>query len=213
MEVAEHVFYEGERFRIQTSGRYYQSGRKDAAERLLHRRIWLDNFGPIPEGMQIHHKDGNWRNNEISNLELVVSRDHQRKHMEQRMQVPEFREKAIEELRNNSEKAAKWHKSKHGIEWHKENGKQAWAGRKPSLSVCSVCGKEYETFFSSRSRFCSHSCEQKESYQRYKTAIGVCLQCGKEYVFNKYRRQECCSRQCAIKLRAERSKSIQSDAG
>ena len=68
MEIPRTILYAGERFRIQTTGRYYQSGRKGSPERLLHRRIWIDNFGAIPEGFVVHHKDGDWTNNRIENL-------------------------------------------------------------------------------------------------------------------------------------------------
>lgn len=51
METARKILYKGEPFFLQTSGRYYQSGRKDASERLLHRRIWIENNGPINKGL------------------------------------------------------------------------------------------------------------------------------------------------------------------
>jgi hypothetical protein len=38
-----------------------------------HRAIWILHNGPIPEGMQLDHKDNNTRNNRIENLRLCTS--------------------------------------------------------------------------------------------------------------------------------------------
>src|ERR1035437_5451807 len=84
MATREFMERNGEKFWIQSSGRYYQSGRKNVAERLLHRRVWSDAHGPIPAGMHVHHRDGDWRNNALENLELVVPRPHRADHMRAR---------------------------------------------------------------------------------------------------------------------------------
>ena len=196
------VFYNGEKFWLQTTGRYYQSGKTTATERLLHRRIWIDAYGDIPAGMQVHHKNGDWSDNAIENLELVSESEHKSAHMTANMSDPEFRARAFQGLELARVKAAEWHGSEEGIAWHKEHGKRTWEGRTPAKATCSVCGAEFESFFPERARFCSRSCEQKQSFQRHKTATANCAMCGKEFVFNKYRKQECCSRTCANRRRA-----------
>ena len=41
----------------------------------LHRDIWCyEHNAEIPEGYDIHHKDGNYLNNNIENLELITRR-------------------------------------------------------------------------------------------------------------------------------------------
>ena len=45
-----------------------------------HRIVWESNFGTIPDGFQIHHKDGNKLNNNINNLELIKRGEHQKIH-------------------------------------------------------------------------------------------------------------------------------------
>lgn len=199
----EFVLYKGEKFFIQTSGRYYQSGRKTAPERLLHRRVWLDNFGPIPAGLEVHHIDENWRNNDVKNLGLKVGEDHRREHTTKLMADPVRRAVAVQALRDNSHKAAAWHASSEGRDWHSLNSLQAWEKREMKPVKCTVCGNAYETYFESRSRFCSNKCEQKEGHQRHKTATGDCAQCGESFTFNKFKKppQECCSRGCAIRRR------------
>ena len=46
----------------------------------MHNIVWEEKYGKIPEGMQVHHIDGNKLNNDLSNLELVDSLTHKRKH-------------------------------------------------------------------------------------------------------------------------------------
>lgn len=45
-----------------------------------HRYVWEKHFGKIPEGMQIHHKDFDKTNNDITNLLLVTPLEHKRLH-------------------------------------------------------------------------------------------------------------------------------------
>lgn len=47
---------------------------------LYHRYLWIQIYGDIPEGMQIHHKDKNPTNNDINNLELVDAFEHNSMH-------------------------------------------------------------------------------------------------------------------------------------
>lgn len=209
--VKKFVVYKGEKFWLQTTGRYYQSGRKEVSERLLHRRIWVEAFGEIPAGMQVHHKNEDWTDNDLGNLELVPESEHKSAHMTKSMADPDFRANAMRGLEVAREKAAEWHASDDGIEWHKAHGKKTWEGRAPTKASCVVCGSEFETFFPSRAKFCSRSCEQKDSFQRHKTSTGVCVLCGKEFVFNKYRKQECCSRVCSNRLRALRESSTKKE--
>lgn len=39
---------------------------------LAHRLVWVAARGPIPDGMEINHKDGDKTNNRLSNLEVVT---------------------------------------------------------------------------------------------------------------------------------------------
>jgi hypothetical protein len=48
-----------------------------------HRWVWMIEVGEIPKGFDIHHKDGNKDNNDISNLELITRSEHQKKHWKQ----------------------------------------------------------------------------------------------------------------------------------
>ena len=64
-------------------GGYYQiSSRKEGNHgKLLHRVVWEDFYNKsIPEGYDIHHKDGNKENNEIWNLQCCEHSNHMRFH-------------------------------------------------------------------------------------------------------------------------------------
>ncbi len=56
--------------------RIYHKGRMC----MEHRVVWELHNGEIPEGLQIHHRDENKLNNDISNLELVNPTEHKRIH-------------------------------------------------------------------------------------------------------------------------------------
>lgn len=49
----------------------------------LHKYIWEKTYGPVPDGMVIHHKDGDKLNYDLSNLELMDSTEHHRMHGKQ----------------------------------------------------------------------------------------------------------------------------------
>jgi hypothetical protein len=46
------------------------------AETKIHRKIFIKNYGPIPEGYDIHHIDGNHSNNTPTNLKAVSLQEH-----------------------------------------------------------------------------------------------------------------------------------------
>lgn len=56
---------------------YYQHhGKWKEPPVFLHRKIYEDNFGPIPAGYHIHHKDGNTENNSPDNLQALPANVH-----------------------------------------------------------------------------------------------------------------------------------------
>jgi hypothetical protein len=47
---------------------------------MIHRDIWIKNFGEIPKGFIIHHKNGIKKDNRIENLECLSQKEHKERH-------------------------------------------------------------------------------------------------------------------------------------
>ena len=60
---------------------YYQISSGTNQGKLLHRLIYEENFGSIPEGFCVHHIDSNKENNSPHNLMLLSKSNHHHLHM------------------------------------------------------------------------------------------------------------------------------------
>ena len=209
MATREFVVYDGRKYWVQSTGAYFQSGGKADAERLLHRRVWADAHGPIPKGFEVHHKDHDWRNNALWNLELAESGAHQREHMLRRNADPVHLADTHAALALARVAAAEWHGSEAGLAWHREHGKRTWEGRASVPMVCGECGSEFRTFFATRggdkaTKYCSKRCGERARRfgRRYITDARACAFCGKGFMANRHRKTACCSRVCSNRRRA-----------
>ncbi|MBR1645718.1 MAG: HNH endonuclease [Selenomonadaceae bacterium] len=189
----------------------------------LYRFIWTYFNGEIPEGYEIHHRDFNHDNNDISNLQLLPKTEHRQLH-----------QPVNEE--NEAKKNAKYHCAVCGKEFKSRRGKLVYCSaecrrsaektRATKTKICEMCGKEFST--TSDARFCSRKCvgeslkkqETKicpicgktfsdivsnhrkycsvecanESYR--KNVMRTCLNCGKEFSIGVTRNQKFCCREC-----------------
>jgi len=119
----------------------------------LHRYVWEKHNGEIPKGMHVHHIDGDTTNNEISNLEIVTSMEHSKKHYAENL--PKWRRNMdIARIA-----AIEWHKSEAGREFHKRLGKLSWTNKQWHPATCQQCGKGYTTPYPERSKFCGNNCK------------------------------------------------------
>lgn len=132
--------------------------------RFLHRDIWEFHNGPIPEGYQVHHKDGDHLNNDIRNLECITRARHEELHSAERSALGRS-DAQVRHLASIREKAADWHKSEEGRRWHAEHGKASWEGRTPTALVCRECGAGFESFRPDAS-FCSKKCQWRNWSKR-----------------------------------------------
>lgn len=203
-----HIYYNGCKFCKDENTGYYLSskviGRKNRRER-LHRYIWECEKGEIPEGYEVHHIDGNQYNNSLDNLELMLSSEHEKLHGRSFKSNPERVKRARENLlKNVMPKAAEWHRSEEGIQWHKEHGKKVWENRKPIGYFCKVCGKYFESLKSYGENvniFCSNNCKSKwRRMQGYDNIEKICTICGDAYSTNKYLKNQTCSPRCRRRL-------------
>lgn len=70
--------YGGRRFHLHLTGYWISS--KPRPQISLHRFVWQEAHGPIPDGYHIHHRDHDPGNNALENLELIEGRAHISRH-------------------------------------------------------------------------------------------------------------------------------------
>ena len=166
----------------------------------LHRYMWLVERGPIPEGYHVHHVDGDYSNNTIDNLALLLAHDHESLHNENvSEEIKEMRKQA---LRDNRDKAAEWHNSEEGRKWHSQNAKKQMAKREFKTYTCQCCGKEFRSRSIQGGKFCGNNCKSKwRRDQGLDNVERVCAKCGSKFVVNRYSKQKYCGMSCASKYR------------
>ena len=208
----ESIVYKDETFFVLNTGKYYHSGchgKNANPERLLHRRIWTEHNGEIPSDHHIHHINKNWRDNRIENLECISRIDHQRMHMIERFQCPEFRKESLYQLNIAQEKAKVWHASPDGIKWHSENGKNMWNNRISKEFVCKICGKQFFSKNRGKVFCCSLKCTTKLRNQKGKIKFeSACRYCGKLFKHNNLIgriKNKGCSYSCSVLIKKNNS--------
>jgi len=202
------IRYNNRTFCLQTSGRYYQDhNRSRTPERLLHRRIWHDSFGPIPDGHHIHHKDGDWTNNSLDNLECIHGSKHASNHMKEKWANPNSRLNLLNKVAQNREKTKAWHASEEGRKWHSENAKKSWKTRPFKTIKCVMCGCDFESQVSTR-KFCSEKCSQKNNIPNRPKTTKKCVMCGDDFMCRKYAKTSTCSVSCRSYLIAFNRKDL-----
>lgn len=153
MAKRETIIYNGQKYnRYPESNRrhlrvyYWKHDKWKEPPVALHRQVWMDNYGEIPPGYHIHHKDGNTENNSIENLECISPKDHVKKHPMSEEALQRARERGLRE-----NKLAKWQKENPELarKLHEENGKKSqglkkWKESNPELfkELCRINGKK-----------------------------------------------------------------------
>ncbi len=163
----------------------------------LHRFIWLYVNGEIPEGYEIHHRDFNHDNNDISNLELLQREEHIAIH---------------KELKKNKKPVMKKEKfvcvycGKEYEAFHVGSNKYCSAECRYAAAreqydetrVCPQCGKSFSAYKYGKQKFCSYECMFASMR---KQEIKVCIVCGKQMSVKQSRNRKFCSRACFYEYR------------
>tara|TARA_R110000824_G_scaffold338104_1_gene524638 strand:+ start:863 stop:1288 length:426 start_codon:yes stop_codon:yes gene_type:complete len=71
------IQYNGSKYTIRNTGYY---GKTNGKRTLLHRDVWENERGEIPDQHDIHHLDEDKRNNKVANLECLPKSEHTRKY-------------------------------------------------------------------------------------------------------------------------------------
>lgn len=105
----------------------------------LHRRIYEDNYGPIPDGYHIHHKDGNTENNSPENLEALSPEEHSKI--------------TIQEFLSDEERKKKAFGYRKSLEY-REKASISQKNRRKIESTCELCGEKFLTRCHAKIRWC-----------------------------------------------------------
>jgi endogenous inhibitor of DNA gyrase (YacG/DUF329 family) len=176
MAKSEVVVYNGLKYRRYEGRDYYAVDAcyiRKGYERSLHRQVWRDANGPIPDGHHIHHIDGNPLNNSLDNLQCVTVKEH------------------LGPL-------AVWHRTPRGRAVHRALASIVWENPKATSLVCELCGKPFDTICKNGyNRFCSNNCKTKaRKLSGVDDEQRTCPECGKVFTINKYKVQTCCGHSC-----------------
>ena len=149
-----YQYYHNIKFTLDEKSGYYQNS---TIHKSLHRFVWEENNGVIPNGYEIHHIDFNKSNNHISNLIMLSKKEHLEIHSKSLTdQQRQFRRDNMNNVARP--KAIEWHKSKEGLEWHKKHYQECLKESKPKIKrVCVFCGSEFIGY--SNSNYCSNKCK------------------------------------------------------
>ena len=95
--------------RRDTGGKMYQYIKlSDSNWQLLNRYTWEQHNGPIPKGMVVVYKDGNYLNNDINNLLMITKKENMARNTIQRLpkelqQVMRLKCKLIKTINNGTQ--------------------------------------------------------------------------------------------------------------
>jgi hypothetical protein len=158
------ITFQGRRYRLCLPGPYYRAENWGKGTSNLHRARWEYYRGPIPEGFDVHHKDGDGTNNRLANLELVGHGEHARQHTQERIARGELKPPSA----LARERAAAWHASPDGLAWHTENGKRSWNNRVWHPLECQECGRAFKSPYPNKTKFCHLNCKMAAFRRRHR---------------------------------------------
>lgn len=193
-----YLMFDGKKFAYNPRTGYYLSTTKP--RKGMHVYVWEYYNGPVPKGYEIHHKDRNKANNDISNLTCITIKEHRKLHG--RLLSQETRDVFRKNMNENARPAAiEWHKSEAGKEWHKDHFDVSLKKAKTTFieKTCEQCKKTYTVNLSNAtlSKFCSKSCREKHRrLSGVDNVERICEYCGKVFKTNKYKPTKYCSRLC-----------------
>ena len=153
------VEYGGLRWRQRADGYLVHDAKRGGrrVRQFLHRRVYSDHHGPIPEGFDIHHRDEDKANNDIGNLEMLSHSEHLRRH-------------AIKSDLGRRHTAAA------------QASLLAYRASERDVRdfTCMECGRGFRSrVYRSAPRFCSAACQDRRRDREFAaSAPRSCKQCG-----------------------------------
>jgi endogenous inhibitor of DNA gyrase (YacG/DUF329 family) len=181
--VATKIDFNGTTFTLSKAGYFYSPKRQ-----YLHRVIWESYNGPIPEGMEIHHRDGNKAHNEIGNYELKTASEHARHHWVVDRRVKDF---VCEQCgKSYQSSAAQGHNRFCSNNCCGANRRAS--GLDDISRPCENCGQPFTVNRYVVKPFCSQSCTAVSRQPKQ----CVCTHCGRSYQTSGLGKNCFCSSKC-----------------
>ncbi|GBR73957.1 endonuclease HNH [Candidatus Termititenax aidoneus] len=209
------VNYNGLKWLKMPSGYYFVMVKNFGGEKNLHRYVWVKNFGKIPQGFFVHHKDKNKDNNKIDNLELLSANEHAQKHSYRHDKKRYL--KQIEHLNKiRPKKVYKWSQEPNPEKraMHATAHKLGMSLAIPVERICKNCGTKFLAKPFGKHVFCSNKC--KSAFRRKSKSdvvLRVCVICNKKFYINKFTVTTTCCRSHANVLRAKTIKEQKNGVG
>lgn len=144
-------------------GNYFSRPKRGGGREYLHRRIYADWHGPIPEGWHVHHRDHDRSNNDPANLALLRGADHLSLHGQRptERQMAARRANRLHATAGNAKLTREQRSASGHAGWHKQRvvGPQ-------HRGSCRVCGKETVGWRRGGKTICSGACAQRDLRRR-----------------------------------------------
>jgi HNH endonuclease len=143
-----------------------------ARNRSLHRDIWEDFWGPIPEKRVVHHINGDPLDNRVENLALMTAGAHARHHWAETLPVT----RKCRQCRAPFTKVCSHDKPA----FCSNACKSAWrraSGLDDEKRTCTRCGGTFTVNRYAKQEHCSYQCAGRGTYQRQTFAF-ICAECG-----------------------------------
>ncbi|MGP3752194.1 HNH endonuclease [Streptomyces sp. IBSNAI001] len=134
------VTYDGVQWHPRGDG-YYQNKHRG----LLHRYMYSQEVGEIPNGMHVHHRNHDKQDNRADNFVLLNPGEHWAEHGDER-----------------------------GEDWHAKGGRAAWERAQYRRYTCVRCSAEFESRGTTNARYCSAACRDAGSRARETRLCSVC---------------------------------------
>jgi hypothetical protein len=144
----------------------------------LHHDIWRSYGNDIPKGYELHHKDGDSRNDVIENYELLTKSQHTKLHYQTRV----LRSFVCEQCNDSFYTKALW------------------------TRFCPVCAlkrtnKRARVYYEQHKIQCQQA-QTKRYHSDKNLKSGICFYCGNVFFSRTMHINQCCGHSCAMKYRA-----------
>ena len=162
----------------------------------IYKAVWRYFYGEIPPNYEIHHKDFDKYNDDISNLQMLTKEEYKKIHSESGKKA-------------DGRQILKLVCKTCGKEYQAVNvGRNGYCSKKcaqkalPEVRICEICDKKFSISKYESTKCCSKKCMVE--YVKNKThKKRICPFCGKEFDTYKKRTQRYCSRDCYFRAKKE----------